>query len=108
MTAARTLMEVAIDWLNHELFKEHREPTRHDAFVAGALWAAAQHPARSTISDFDRAHVGDLLVDERRYTNYSAHLLRLIARADGFNREALRRVYPDHVEAFEAWEQSPH
>lgn len=34
---------------------------------------------------------------------YSAHLFRLIAKADQQNRALLAYVYPLHVEAYEAW-----
>ncbi len=58
----------------------------------------------SGLSDFDRQHLGDLLVDHERYTHYTAHLLRLIAKADYVNRQLLHRVYPAEVEAFEDWQ----
>lgn len=34
---------------------------------------------------------------------FSADLLRLIAKADKENRELLRKVYPNHVKAYEDW-----
>lgn len=62
--------------------------------------------SRATISDFDRSNISGILQQPERYTNYSAQLVRLIARADYWNREALREVYHDHVEAFETWERT--
>jgi len=35
---------------------------------------------------------------------FTAHLLRLIKKADTTNREKLRREWPDEVEAVERWE----
>ena len=34
---------------------------------------------------------------------FSGHLLRLIAKADGQNRERLRKGFPEHVAAYESW-----
>jgi hypothetical protein len=34
---------------------------------------------------------------------FSAELLRLIAKADLTNRDKLRQVFPEHVEAYEKW-----
>jgi hypothetical protein len=53
------------------------------------------------ISEYDRAHVGDILRGNGDW--FSAHLLRLLAKADRDNREALRLVFPEHVAAYEAW-----
>jgi len=56
---------------------------------------------RSEISEFDKAHVGDILAGHGDW--FSAKLLRLIAESDHDNREALREAYPGHVAAYEAW-----
>lgn len=53
------------------------------------------------LSDYDKAHIGDLVAGEGNW--FSAHLLRLIARADSTNRARLGLLYPEHVEAFEEW-----
>ena len=59
------------------------------------------------LSDYDCEHVGEIIEHPSDYTNFSAHLLRLIKKADTFQREVLRVVYPDHVEALIAWEAAP-
>lgn len=54
------------------------------------------------VSPHDMAHMHDILVGD--YGDwFSAHLLRLIRKADLENRELLRSVYPDHVAAYEMW-----
>jgi len=55
----------------------------------------------STISNYDRENVGHILQGHGSW--FSADLLRLIAKSDRGNREAIRIVYPDHVEAYEKW-----
>lgn len=57
------------------------------------------------ISDFDKAHMKDILKDTAaaRYDWFSCHLLRLIARADQNNRERLRLAFPQAVESYEEW-----
>lgn len=60
------------------------------------------------ISDFDRDHIEDILIDTKQHHSFSNALLRLIAKADGVQREVLRSVYPTHVSAFEAWQLGPH
>lgn len=54
-----------------------------------------------TLSSHDKANVGRILAGYGDW--FSAELLRLIAHADKQNRERLWRVYPDHVEAYEAY-----
>lgn len=34
---------------------------------------------------------------------FSSHLIRLIFKADGFNRELLRSPFPDHVAAYDRY-----
>lgn len=55
-----------------------------------------------SVSDYDRAHIGEIVAGHGTW--FSAHLYRLIAKADKVNRERIRLIYPEHVEAFEAWE----
>ena len=55
----------------------------------------------------DAAHIEDVLINQREYTSYSNQLVRLIAKADGVQREVLRSVYPTHVEAFDKWQRGP-
>ena len=59
----------------------------------------------SSINDFDRTHVQEILQDSKcnRYDWFSAMLLRLIAHGDKSNREQIRLAYPDHVKAYEDW-----
>ena len=57
----------------------------------------------SQISKFDRERVGSILRGDGDW--FSAQLLRLIAHCDRDNLETLRSVYPDHVEAYEAWQR---
>ena len=52
------------------------------------------------LSEFDRIHV---LYVMREGDWFSAHLLRLINKADHANREKIREIYPEHVAAWEAW-----
>ena len=58
---------------------------------------------RSKPSEYDKAHVGQILRGEGDW--FGAMLLRLIHKADADNLEALREVYPEHVEIFEAWQE---
>ena len=53
------------------------------------------------LSDFDKAHIQQILSGHGDW--FSAMLIRLIGHADKVNREKLRQVFPEHVEAFEAW-----
>lgn len=48
------------------------------------------------LSDFDRENIGEVL---RTGTWFTAHLLRLVQKADVGNR----RCFPHEVAAFEAW-----
>lgn len=56
-----------------------------------------------SISDYDRQHISDILKDYKgeSFSWFSAHLIRLIAKADAGNRERLRSAFPEHVQAFE-------
>jgi hypothetical protein len=57
------------------------------------------------VTDFDRAHIGEILKDRHgsRYDWFTCYLLRLIVKADRENRERIRSAFPDEVEAFEHW-----
>lgn len=59
------------------------------------------------LSQCDRDHVEQLLTDPE-CDWFGALLIRLIAKADGFNRRRLARVYPAHVQAYEAWYEGPY
>ena len=54
-----------------------------------------------TISDFDKAHIGDILAGSGDW--FTAHLLRLCAHADHDNLERIRAGFPDVVAAYEEW-----
>ncbi len=56
------------------------------------------------ISDYDRAHIGDIIAGQGGW--FSARLLRLIANADRTNRARIESAFPDEVEAFERWRRS--
>ncbi len=53
------------------------------------------------ISDYDAAHLGDLIAGEGDW--FTAKLLRLCAKADPRNLERLRKGFPEVVEAYELW-----
>ena len=53
------------------------------------------------LSEFDREHMADIITGEGDW--FTAHLLRLIAKADLNNRARLRLAYPEEVEAYEQW-----
>ena len=55
------------------------------------------------LTNHDLAHFDQIMVDKHG-TWFSAHLVRLIRKADLLNREKLRRVFPDEVRAVELWE----
>jgi hypothetical protein len=57
----------------------------------------------STISEYDKGNIGAILGGMGDW--FSARLLRLLQSCDYDNFETLRTVYPDHVEALEAWRQ---
>ena len=54
-------------------------------------------------SDHDKKRVGEILRGEGDW--YSAHLFRLIAKADRANYAILKGAYPEHVAAYEAWRE---
>jgi len=53
------------------------------------------------ISEHDKAHMDDIMAGYGDW--FSAELLRLIAKADLTNRDKLRQVFPEHLEAYEKW-----
>ncbi len=53
------------------------------------------------LTNYDRTHVQEILRGEGSW--FIANLIRLIEKADKINREKLRSVYPEVVEAFEDW-----
>lgn len=55
------------------------------------------------LSDYDKEHIEDLIFGEGDW--FSAKLIRLCVKADGMNLERLRKGFPDHVEAYEAWKK---
>lgn len=57
------------------------------------------------VSDHDRENIDRIMGGYGDW--FSARLIRLVAKADYQNRELLRQVFPDHVEAYEVWANSP-
>lgn len=62
----------------------------------------------SKVTDFDRAHIEDILTNPREYNWLACHIIRLVAKAHDEDRELLHSIWPDHVEAFEQWQAHPH
>ena len=61
-----------------------------------------------SLSDYDRANIQQILINPGgQYDWFSAYLIRLIAKADKFNRERIRLGFPEHVEAYETWYEKP-
>ena len=56
------------------------------------------------LSEYDRLHVAQIMAG--RGSNFSAELLRLIAKADERNRTIISQVYPEHVAAYTRWMES--
>ncbi len=55
-------------------------------------------------SDYDKARVGKILRGDGDW--FEAHLFRLIAKADRANYAILKKAYPAHVAAVEAYMMS--
>ncbi|KKL17797.1 hypothetical protein LCGC14_2481950 [marine sediment metagenome] len=53
------------------------------------------------LSEYDRNHISDLVYGHGNW--FSAHLIRLIIKADMQDRAKLKQAYPEHVEAVEKW-----
>lgn len=62
-------------------------------------------PLAIEISEQDAASIGAILASNSRIglDSFSHMLVQLICKADAEQREVLRRVYPTHVAAYEAW-----
>ena len=56
------------------------------------------------LSDFDKQNLDRILGGYGDW--FSAKLMRLIMKADKENRERLRLAFPDHVEAYEEYQNS--
>lgn len=54
----------------------------------------------STMSDYDRTHVGRVM---REGDWFTARLFRLLSSSDLVNRERFRLGFPEEVAAYEAW-----
>lgn len=59
----------------------------------------------ATLSQHDRERIDEIMGGYGDW--FSARLIRLIAKADRENRELLRQVFPEHVEAYEDWCYAP-
>ena len=57
------------------------------------------------LSPHDEANIGRILGGYGDW--FSAHLLRLIMKADSGNKERIRQVFPDHVAAYENYINTP-
>lgn len=55
------------------------------------------------ISDYDRAHIGDILAGDGDW--FTAYLLRLCAKADAVNLALIRQGFPEVVEAYLDWRE---
>ena len=53
------------------------------------------------ISDFDKAHVGEILAGNGDW--FTAQLLRLCAKADEYNLSRIRAGFPEEVDAYLTW-----
>ena len=53
------------------------------------------------ISKHDRELIPEIVRGQGDW--FSAYLIRLINKADTNNKEILRSVYPEHVEAYDDW-----
>ncbi len=79
-------------------------PTPETALSIGQAIGGA-----ALLSDYDRENIGNIIAEHGtrgEFSNFSAHLLRLIKKADADNRRALALVYPEHVQALEEWERT--
>lgn len=53
------------------------------------------------MNEYDKQNIGLILSGEGTW--FTAHLLRLIAKADEDNKERLRASFPEEVMAVEVW-----
>jgi len=56
------------------------------------------------ISAYDKARMADIIAGNGDW--FTAHLLRLIAKADFENKAKLRLGFPDVVQAYDTWMES--
>jgi len=54
------------------------------------------------MSEYDLENVEEVLRNPRADW-FGAMLLRLIAKADNYNKEKIRKGFPEYVEAYERW-----
>lgn len=57
------------------------------------------------MNEHDKSHLGEILKGEGTY--FTAHLLRLISKADESNRTLLGKVYPEEVRAVSKFQGRP-
>jgi hypothetical protein len=57
------------------------------------------------LSEYDRAHIGDLVAGHGDW--FTARVLQLCAKADDMNLERLRLGFPNEVAAYETWKAGP-
>lgn len=91
-----------LDLMHRDLFDLSAASDAANGLLADAIVAAGD-PA--PLSEHDSARIGDIVAGDG--TNYSAHLLRLINKADEHQRRLLASIYPDHVAAFRKWQSTP-
>lgn len=55
-------------------------------------------------STFDRESIEHILKNPKGSADwFGAHVIRLVSRADLWQRERIRIIYPEHVAAYEEW-----
>jgi len=54
------------------------------------------------MSDFDKAHIGDIIAGHGDW--FTAQLLRLCAKADQSNLDKLALAFPEEVKAYLDWQ----
>jgi predicted phage gp36 major capsid-like protein len=59
------------------------------------------------LTNHDKANIGEIIAD-RHGDWFTAHLLRLIKKADFENRARLSLIYPEEVQAVFEWENRDH
>lgn len=57
------------------------------------------------LSDYDRDNIGQIVGGHGDW--FTAHLIRLIAKADLSNRALIAKGFPEVVDAFNDWELHP-
>lgn len=74
-------------------------------FVGAPVTVIKRKRARSMLSDYDRANIGNLIAGKGNW--FTAKLLRLCAEADPQNLERLRKGFPEEVRAYLEWRDGP-